>query len=374
VPAPLSVLYVRDHLKAAGGSTYLLDTLPRLDRERIRPTLCVLGPEEPDYRPAVLDELDCTFTDRASGDWRRPLDLWRLAARVRPDLIVLSGPRSMVQGGLLAALRGVPSVLLLNYVIALSFAQVRLVRWLCRRGLRLVAVSEAVRRWAADALAIPPSEIERLYPARDRRLHETVSPGARARIRRDMGIGEHAPVILLVGRLLLAEKGQDIMLQALRRVLCERPDTVLLLAGDGPDRQRVHQLAQQLGVGPALRLLGHREDVPALLAACDVLAVPSTCDEAFGLVALEGQVAGRPVIVSATGGLTEIVSHDVNGCVVPPGDADALADTIRRLLDDPAWVAGLVARARIDAERFGLEDHLRLLSDLFERVVGRHGR
>jgi len=372
--APLSVLYVRDHLQAAGGSTYLLDTLPRFDPIRVKPVLYVLGPLEPDHHPAVLDQLDVTFTDRAPGDWRRPVDLWRLARRVRPDLVVLSGPRSMVQGGLLAALLGVPSLLHLNFVIEFSPAQVRLQRLLRRRGQHVIAVSEAVRRWAADALALDAAAIERIYPVRDWHRHGDPAHGARARLRHACAVPDGAIALLLVGRLLLAEKGQDVMLHALRALLRDRPDTVLLLAGDGPDRHRVVELAQALGVEHAVRLLGYRQDVPELLAACDLLVVPSTCEEAFGLVALEAHAAGRPVIVSAAGGLTEIVSHGVNGCVVPRGDAPALANAIRRLLADPALVRRLVERGRIDVERFGFDAHMTTLTDLFARVVARHGR
>jgi len=371
---PLSILYVRDHLKAAGGSTYLLDTLPRFDAAHIKPALCVLGPLEPDYRPAVLDQLDVTFIDRASGDWRRPFDLWKVARRVKPDLVVLSGPRSMVQGGSLAALLGVPSLLRLNFVIEFSSMQVQLLRLLRARGQRVIAVSEAVRQWASAALDLDAAAIERVYPVRDWSRYDAVAPDARSRIRRACGIADQATVLLLVGRLLLAEKGQDVMLRALPRVLDERPDTVLLLAGDGPDRQRAEALAGELGVTRSVRFLGHREDVPELLAACDLLLVPSTCEEAFGLVALEGHAAGRPVIVSAAGGLTEIVDHDVNGCVVPPGDASVLANQIIRLLADPALMQRLVQQGRIDAQRFGLVTHLEVLNELYTRVVTSHGR
>jgi len=363
------VLYVRDHLKAAGGSTYLLNTLPRFDPMRVRPSLCVLGPLQPDYRPAPLDALDVTFSSRTARDPRRLLDLWRVARRVRPDLLLLSGPRSMVQGRLLARAIGVPSLLRLNFVFDVPPVQAHVQRWLSGPRHRVVAVSEAVRAWAARDFGLPAESIEVVYPAHDWTRYGKTAAGVRSRLRKTLGIAPEASAVLLVGRLLLAEKGQDVMLKALPALLFARPDTVLLLAGDGPDRIAAERLADELGVAARVRFLGHREDVPDLLAACDIVVAPSTCEEAFGLVALEAHAAGRPVVVSDAGGLAEVVTDEANGLHARRGDPAALTAAVRRLLDDPALARRLVERGRADVQRFGLDAHMTRLTELCERLA-----
>ena len=335
----------------------------------MRPALCVLGPPEPGYRPAALDALDATFTERPARDPRRALDLWRTARRVRPDLVVLSGPRSMVQGRLLARALGVPSLLRLNFVYPVPPVQARVQRWLSDDRHRVIAVSEAIRAWARRDFGMPDALIETVYPAHDWARYGEAAADARPRLRAELGIAAAAPVVLLVGRLRLAEKGQDVMLRALVRLLAHRPDAVLVLAGDGPDRAACEALAETLGVAASVRVTGHREDVPELLAMSDVVAAPSTCDEAFGLVALEAHAAARPVVVSGRGGLAEVVEEGRSGLFAPPGDEVALADAVRRLLDDPELAERLCAAGRSAAERFGLDAHMTRLSALFERMV-----
>ena len=124
-------------------------------------------------------------------------------------------------------------------------------------------------------------------------------------------------------------------------------ETELWLVGDGPERELVERLGQELGLGPRLRLLGAREDLPALHASADVLALSSE-REAFGLVALEAMACGVPVLATAVGGLSEVVRDGVEGRLVPSEDQAGYAQALRELLDDSAAreALGRAGRAR----------------------------
>ncbi|MCW2681594.1 MAG: glycosyltransferase [Frankiales bacterium] len=156
---------------------------------------------------------------------------------------------------------------------------------------------------------------------------------------RDPGLGH--PLVLAVGRL-HPQKGYDTLLAALPAW----PDAVVAVAGDGP-------LAESLAAAaPSVRWLGRREDVADLLAAADVVVLPSVW-EARSLTAQEALRAGRPLVATAVGGVPDLVQD--GAVLVPPRDADALASAVRRLLDHPAEAAALASRGREVAKSWPTE-------------------
>ena len=149
------------------------------------------------------------------------------------------------------------------------------------------------------------------------------------------------PAVLAVGRL-AEQKGLDTLLAAARQWQDRAPVPVLAIAGEGPLAGELAAVAGRTGVD--LRLLGQRDDVPALLAAADVIAVPSRW-EARSLVVQEALAAGRPVVASRVGGIPALTGEDA-AILVPPGDARQLAAAILAVLDDPLRAARLSAAAR----------------------------
>jgi len=144
------------------------------------------------------------------------------------------------------------------------------------------------------------------------------------------------PVLLEIGRL-CDVKGQRDLIAALPRLA--RTDVTLLLVGEdlesgGAYRTALERRARELGLGDRVRLLGRRNDVPALLAAADALVLPSSI-EGLPLVVLEAMAAGRPVVATSVGGTPEAVVDGETGLLVPAGDVDALARAIDVLLGDP---------------------------------------
>lgn len=159
-----------------------------------------------------------------------------------------------------------------------------------------------------------------------------------------LGGGPDRPLVLAVGRL-VPQKAFGLLLDATRELSALDPEPLVLLAGDGPEAGvlRERAAAEKLPV----RLLGYRTDVPDLLAAADVLVVPSRW-EARSLVVQEAMRAGVPVVATAVGGIPELVGDAAE--LVPPGDPAALGGAVRALLADPARRERLVAAGRQQAE------------------------
>ena len=137
--------------------------------------------------------------------------------------------------------------------------------------------------------------------------------------------------------------------------LRDLPARSLLLVGSGEGETAVREAAKQAGVAERVHFLGWRSDVPRILQALDLYVQPSV-SEAFGLTVVEAAAAGLPIVASDVGGIPEIIEHGVNGLLVPPGDAQALADAIQQLIDDPQRARQLGEAARRTAfERFSAE-------------------
>lgn len=366
---PVSVVYIRDHLVAGGGTAALLETLPRFDTGRIAPSLCVLQPWNETAQAFEAAGVPAFCMGHRKRD---PRCLWGARGWVRqrdPALLVLSGPKSLVVGGLLARLLGLPTSPFFNHMIADAKLTTMVQRRLTSTIAIAVASSRAVRDWACVRYRLPAARVEVVYPGHDVGRFAAIPTGTRQAIRAALGLAPTAPVIALAGRLVAAQKGQDLMIRAMPELLRHCPDAVLLIVGDGPDRAALETLTRRLGVAMAVRFLGRRDDVPDLLTASDVVAVPSVVEEAFGLTALEGMAAGRPVVAFASGGLPEIVRHNETGILVSKRDVAGLAAAVRRLLTNDALTRCFGAAGRRVAAEFTNEARVDGLTDIYERIA-----
>jgi len=146
-------------------------------------------------------------------------------------------------------------------------------------------------------------------------------------------------------------------------------DARLVLVGDGPEYGRTRELVEKLGLADHVRYVGVVDGVAPLLAAADVLLLPSET-ESFGLVALEAMASGVPVVASDVGGLPEVVEHGVSGYLAPVGDVDAMAGYCLKLLSDceVGKKAGEAARRRA-SEKFDYRSILPQYERIYERLL-----
>jgi glycosyltransferase involved in cell wall biosynthesis len=177
--------------------------------------------------------------------------------------------------------------------------------------------------------------------------------------------GSDCPIVFTPARL-YSRKGHIHLLQAATLV----PDALFVLAGDGPERARLEECARQLGVAARVRFLGQRQDIPQLLASCDLFVLPSLY-EGLPLSVLEAMAAGKPVIATAIRGTDEAVIHGKTGLLVAPGNPVDLAAAIRKLLSDRALAAQLAqaGKARV-AQEFSAEAMVQGASRVYEEALG----
>jgi glycosyltransferase involved in cell wall biosynthesis len=268
--------------------------------------------------------------------------LARLLRRERPEVFHahMSSPVACKWGLAAAVAARVPAVLgtvqVGGYEPPDRSAYLQL-RALARGVDRYLAVSREIAAELVERLGWPAEKIDVVYNAVDvARVEVEAPPG----LREELGGSETRPLVLTPARL-DAQKGHRALLEAIPQV----PDAVFLFAGEGPERAGLEALAAQLGIAERVRFLGRREDIPQLLAACDVFALPSLY-EGSSLAVLEAMAAGIPIVSSAIGGTEELIDDGRSGILVAPGDSEALAAALRRLLDDGELRKSLAGRAR----------------------------
>jgi len=179
-----------------------------------------------------------------------------------------------------------------------------------------------------------------------------------------------APIAGTVARL-HAVKDIATFLNACARLSRRRPDLHVVVAGDGPEFRTLSRLAERLGLAPRLAMPGNVTDVRRILGVLDVFVLPSRSESCPNAL-LEAMGSGVPCVATRVGGIPEIIRDGDNGFLVPPGDADALAEKVGRLLDDAT------SRRRIGAagaasvrKRFAADRVLPRYEDLYRHLAGR---
>ncbi|MBE3520085.1 MAG: glycosyltransferase family 4 protein [Firmicutes bacterium] len=216
--------------------------------------------------------------------------------------------------------------------------------WLCYEAWKVICCSNYMKDEIRSLFGVPADKIEVISNGISSEWFTTPRQE-----------GEN-PLILYAGRL-VPEKGPETLVEAMPRVLEEFPTATLVLAGSGPLEPALRNRIFELGLGRAVSLAGHLDDVRLrdLYSRAWVACFPSSY-EPFGIVALEAMASGTPVVVGDTGGLREIVEHGKDGLRVAPGDPSQLSSAIKALLRDRTWARDLAASARRKAlEKYSWE-------------------
>lgn len=275
-----------------------------------------------------------------------------------------------IWGALASARTGVPHVATLHTLPlgpsagrADRIRQRLLVSLLTRYAARIIAVSIAQRVAWIDTAGLPLDPVV-VVP------NGVVTPSSESPSSDGADVRETAKHTVGTIAVLRAGKGLDVLLTAFRGVQEAVPDATLVIAGDGELRESLESWATTLGIAEATRWLGYREDVAEVLAMLDVFVHPTLID-ALPTAVLEAMAAGVPVVASATGGVPEIVTHEVNGLLVSPGDAGAVQAAVVRLLRAPELRRRLAQAGRETvAQRFSVERWVDALLGVYRDAIG----
>ena len=324
---PVHVHHVLLSLEPGGLENGVVNVVNGLDPALFLSSVCCLKSSGPFAARIRRDDVQVHSMGHGRGnDWRLPLRLARLFRATRTDIVHTRNAEAFFYAGLGARLAGVPVLLHSEHGRTFDDRALRLYaqRLLSRWANGIFAVSGALRDDLVRYVGLRPSQVDVLHNGVDRSRFGSAD---RESARRLLGLDSDSLVVGSVGRL-VAVKNYALLLQAFAAL--RREDAVLLLAGDGPERAALEQLAQGLGVASRVRLLGHRDDVPAVLAALDVFALSSR-SEGMSNTLLEAMAAGLPIVATRVGGNAEIVRDGVDGLLVDDGDAPGLAHALGEL-------------------------------------------
>lgn len=365
---PITVLFIIKPERGAGAEMVLVEAAKRLDPERFRVICGLLTPDTEGLIPARLATVDFHLPGLNGWVWLRFFfHLCWVIYRQRIDAIHVNSyvPGNYARGA--AALMQVPIVIDHWHGFTRISRKRRLIcRFLGRFTDLSLAVSQGVRDYLVREAGLNPGKIRVVVNGVDTAAIAAARP--QAEMRRDLGLPAEARVIGLVGRLDHWGKGHKELFEAMARLKVQYPLHALIVGG-GRRETEVRELAKGLGLADVVHFLGSRQDVPDLLHAMDIFVLPSY-SEGLSLALLEAMAAGLPVIASRVGGNPEVVTDGVTGLLIPPKDADALAQALERLLADPvkAQAMGEKARRRVEAD-YSLERLGRGINVIYEELA-----
>jgi glycosyltransferase involved in cell wall biosynthesis len=205
--------------------------------------------------------------------------------------------------------------------------------------------------------------VETLFHGLDSTSLVTSSDG----VRDELGIPAEAPLVGMVANF-RAQKRHDVLLYAALVVRDAVPDARFVLVGQGPLEEDMRRLAAELDLNGTVLFTGFRDDATRLAAAFDVFALPSAW-EGLPIALLEAMWLGKPCVVSRVGGTSEVVEHETNALVVPPGDSYALATELIRVLKDRPLQERLGAGATTRARQFEIHHAVDRMEQVYQELL-----
>ncbi len=229
----------------------------------------------------------------------------------------------------------------------------------------VIAVSGSIKDDMVAA-GIPPAQISVVHSGID--LARFREPADGAGFREELGVMPDQLLLGCVGAL-AAQKGHERLLHVMARLSDRFPQLHLAIIGEGEMQETILDEARNLGIGDRVHLAGFREEIPAANAAFDIAVLPSLAGEGSPAVVKEAMAAGAPMVATRIGGVAEILEHERQGLLVPPGDDDALAAALQSLLEDPERRKTLGDAGRERAEHFSMEQMIRRTENVYAALL-----
>lgn len=363
------LLITNDYPPSMGGIAHVLHCIcSALPPESVS----VLAQSHPDAArhdarqtfPVYRERYDTGGVRALLSTLRYGLRLRRLVRQEKPDVLYFDKPWPLGMIGLVARHLGLPYVVHTygNEILEPRHAIVQAIRRRVLRGAERVITISHFTRDVLVRLGVTPDRIVLIRPKIDATPFDV--PVDVDTFKAKEGL-EGTRILLTVGRL-VQRKGIDRVIEALPEILQAFPDLVYVVLGLGPDLERLRGLAEKHGVADRVRFVGDRETAP-FYHACDVFVMISRHIvekgdvEGFGIVYLEANACGKPVVGGRSGGVPDAVVDAETGLLVEPNDVHAIAEAIKRLLGDHELAArlGRQGRERVLGEftldRYGAE-------------------
>lgn len=301
-----------------------------------------------------------------------------LILRNKPSLVVIHLPwQDHAMPAILAcALLDQPAVLMFHLAplpIKIFEKRRNLIKWAQTRHQIWLAVSDHNKKQVAATFGIAEQGIWRIHNGANIHDRPARTAGSTLGLRRELGVGKDMQLVLSVGRLDMS-KGLGDVVPVIPRLKAIQPSVKFIWAGEGPARHELEQLIQRHGVVDDVIFLGRRDDVPALLAECDIFLFP-THMEGLSLALLEAASTGIPVIAADSTSNPEVIQHMRNGLLFITGNSDSLFSKLKFAMENKKVMSALADQAKVDIVKFSLDlmmaQHIELYKTVFKNASKR---
>ena len=373
-PRPIRVMFLLTSMPIGGAETLLVNLVRRLDRNRIEPLIgCmkhkdVLGEMLAKEIPVFSDLIGHKFDVAVLGR------LKRIFIEQNVDALITIGAGDKMFWGRLAAKRAkVPVILSALHSTGWPDGVGRLNRMLTRITDGFIAVAQQHAEYQVEQEKFPKEKVF-LIPNGIDTDKFVFSPKSRQQWRVHLGIDAEAPVVGIVAAL-RPEKNHDLFLESARLVSSQLTQAQFVIAGDGPERQRLGALAREKGIEDRVHFIGSTQDVVGVLSMVDMFGL-SSHNEASPVSIMEALSCQRPVVATDVGSIDESVLQGKTGFLVPRDDAQAMSERWLEILGDPSLAQQLgqqgrehiIANSSLDSMT---EGYASLVEDIFARKTKR---
>ncbi len=385
------VLLLLTQMEAGGAQKAAIKLTKGLETQGYQVTLATMY-DKASYVPAYRKEYGVEIVDlkmrdasrqsnllvQAAAGCRGLLYLWRLMRREQYDILLTFTHYSNLLGPIMGWMAGIPvrvssqRSLLNSYPAWIRGAD----RIITNSPLvdKMTTVSEAVRSYAIQEENIHPSKVVAIHTGIDIQMHQTTENAlSRSLVRSSLNLDNSHVVIIIVARF-HPVKGHAYLLEAIPYILDKAPHCRFLLVGEGPLEGELSAQIDERKLTDKVFILGVRNDVPRLLTASDIMILPSL-EEGLPNVILEGMAAGLPIVATSVGGIPELVIDRTTGILVPPGNANALAESTLELVNDRQLAKEMGAQGQMRVvTTFTAAQTTKQYVDLFTQLLAGKGR
>lgn len=368
---PIKICYLINALHVGGAERVIARTVTRLDKNRYETIVCCLW-----MGGAVADEMEKASARVINLDAKNKLDfrilfrLHRLLKEHKTDILHSFLFHANMLGRIVGRLAGVPVILSSERTMRMEGKhRLLLNRLTASLADKILTVSEAVREFAVAKIGITPDRLVTIYNGVDlSEFSQSLNSEGIEEAKQELGIDSSHAVVGTVGHL-EEEKGCEYLLQAAAQVSAPDGKVTFLLVGDGSQRAKLENLAEDLSISSSVMFTGYRSDIPRILSIMDVFVLPSLY-EGLPNALLEAMAASRPVVATQVGGIPEVVADGETGILVPRGDSGALARAICVLLEDRERAREMGIAGRKQVERlFSVETMVAKTEALYEKLI-----
>lgn len=288
-----------------------------------------------------------------------------IARRLKIDIIHSQTRVTQIAGLLASKLSGAGFITTCHGFFRRNIGRRLLPAW----GERVVAISDAVKMGLIEDFRVEEKRVSLIHNGIDaKKFLKDFSEKEKDDLKDRFGIRRDHSVIGTIARF-TPDKGHDVLLYALYKILQEKPNVQLLLVGDGKERAKIVDIAQRLGLSEKVIFVKPQINTAAVLAVMDIFMFTPRRREGLGIVLLEAMASGKAVIATKVGGIPNVVKDGVNGFLVEPSRPELLVDPVLRLLRDKELYKKMSQAGReIVVQKFSIDGMVDRVYQMYEEV------